>query len=93
MAGREKSRLTLTKDERIRMPCRPLKSVYFAAYQKPAEVLRALESELHELAAICLETDFSDHNQRDLFERNIIFIKGYYERYERLIRDSANEGK
>lgn len=70
------------------MACRPLKSVYFGGFTKPSEVLKALEQELRELSKICLETDFTDNSQKELFERNVIFIKGYYERYERLIRDS-----
>lgn len=71
------------------MACRPLKSVHFGGFTKPAEVLKALEEELHELANICTDTDFSDDEQKALFERNVLFIKGYYERYERLIRDTA----
>ena len=70
------------------MGCRPLKSVYFGAFTKPADVLRALEVELKDLADICNETDFTDDAQVQIFERNILFIKGYYERYERLLRDS-----
>ena len=69
------------------MGCRPLKSVYFGAFTKPADVLRALEVELKDLADICNETDFTDEAQVQIFERNILFIKGYYERYERLLRD------
>lgn len=71
------------------MGCRPLKSVYFGAYTKPADVLRDLEFALKELSDICDDTDFGDATQVQLFERNIIFIKGYYERYERLLRDSV----
>lgn len=56
--------------------------------ETPADTLRVLEGELKELAKICLETDFTDAGQSALFERNVLFIKGYYERYERLIRDS-----
>ena len=74
------------------MGCRPLKSVNFAGFDKPADVLRALESELNDLAAICLDTDFMDASQSALFERNVLFIKGYYERYERLIRDGMANG-
>lgn len=72
------------------MACRPLKSVNFGAFEKPKDVLRALEIELEDLAKICQDTDFTDESQRSLFERNVIFIKGYYERYERLIRDEIN---
>lgn len=72
------------------MACRPLKSVYFGGFTKPNDVLKALEVELRDLAQICLETDFTDESQKSLFERNVIFIKGYYERYERLIRDNMN---
>ena len=74
------------------MGCRPLKSVHFAAFTKPADILRALETELNELAEICMETDFTDASQSALFERNVLFIKGYYERYERLIRDGMANG-
>jgi len=74
------------------MACRPLKSVYFNSFTKPADVLKALEQELRELGQICLETDFTDASQKSLFERNVIFIKGYYERYERLIRESMDKG-
>lgn len=73
------------------MPCTPIKSVNFMAFNKPAEILKSLEAELANLANICLETDFTDAGQVALFERNIIFIKGYYERYERLIRDSMQK--
>lgn len=71
------------------MACRPLKSVNFKGFTKPAEILKSLEDELNSLADICLETDFSDARQLALFERNVLFIKGYYERYERLIRDGT----
>jgi hypothetical protein len=70
------------------MSCRPLKSVHFAGFTKPTDVLKALEEQLHELSNICLDTDFTDASQTALFERNVLFVKGYYERYERLIRDS-----
>lgn len=70
------------------MPCRPVKSVDFRSFTTPSDVLKALESELRELAVICNETDFTDAGQSALFERNVLFIKGYYERYERLLRDN-----
>lgn len=70
------------------MACYPLKSVHFGGFTKPADVLKALEDQLRVLAEICLETDFTDAYQMALFERNVLFIKGYYERYERLIRDN-----
>lgn len=72
------------------MPCRPLKSVDFQSFKTPADTLKALESELLDLAEICKETDFTDPGQQQLFERNVIFIKGYYERFERLVRDGVN---
>ena len=73
------------------MSCRPLKSVYFGAYTRPADVLRDLEAQLKELAEISLDTDFEDDAQIDLFDRNVRFIKGYYERYERLVRESVGD--
>lgn len=75
------------------MACRPLKSVYFGSFQKPAEVLKALEIELRELALIAADTDFKDAGQIEMFERNVVFIKGYYERYERLVRDSTAQAE
>lgn len=72
------------------MACRPLKSIEFSTFTEPKEVLKAIENELKELSDICADTDFSDDIQRSLFERNVIYIKGYYERYERLLRDGTN---
>ena len=71
------------------MPCRPLKSVDFNSFTKPSDVLKTLECELRELASISLETDFTDAAQREMYQRNIVFIKGYYERYERLQRNGT----
>lgn len=72
------------------MPCRPLKSIDFNQFKTPSEVIKALDEQLDVLAKISSETDFSDSEQRLLYERNIIFIKGYFERYEKLLRVEMN---
>lgn len=72
------------------MPCRPLKSIDFNQFKTPSEVIKALDEQLGELSLISADTDFSDSKQRALYERNIIFIKGYFERYEKLLRVEMN---
>ena len=69
------------------MPCRPLKSVNFIGFTFPKEVLKALDAELADLADIASETDLTDEAQGFQFKKNVEFIKCYFERYERLIRD------
>lgn len=71
------------------MPCRPLKSVNFYGLSTPREVLKVLDDQLKELAVIAGDTDFSDPGQVEQFMRNIVFVKGYFERFERLVRDSS----
>lgn len=72
------------------MACRPLKSIDFNQFKTPSEVIKALDEQLGELVAISSDTDFFDANQRALYERNIVFIKGYFERYEKLLRLEMN---
>ncbi len=72
------------------MPCRPLKSIDFNQFKSPTEVIKALDEQLGELVLISADTDFTDIKQRALYERNIIFIKGYFERYEKLLRTEMN---
>jgi hypothetical protein len=69
------------------MPCRPLKSANLSGLLCPKDVLKALDAELAELANIAAETDFTDEAQGIQFKKNVEFIKCYFERYERLIRD------
>lgn len=71
------------------MPCRPLKSVDFLSFKAPEDVLKALNDELLDLAEIAKETEFQDAGQAAQFKRNVTYIKGYFERYERLVRDEA----
>lgn len=68
------------------MTCRPLKSVDFNSFTTTTDVIRALDEQLLELENISNETDFTNSNERALYERNIVFIKGYFERYEKLLR-------
>jgi hypothetical protein len=72
------------------MSCKPLKSVNFRSFEVPADVLRALQSELLELMKNAETVDFNNEEDVDQFSRNILFIKGYYERYETLIRTGNN---
>lgn len=69
------------------MTCRPLKSVDFNQFNTPSDVIRALDEQLLDLENISNQTDFSKLNERVMYERNIIFIKGYFERYEKLLRN------
>lgn len=69
------------------MPCRPLKSVNLLGLTCPKDVLKALDTELADLANIASETDLTDEAQGFQFKKNVDFIKCYFERYERLIRD------
>lgn len=71
------------------MPCKPLQSVNFYGLTTPREVLKKLDEQLLELATIAGETDFADAGQVEQFMRNIVFVKGYFERFERLVRDQA----
>jgi hypothetical protein len=71
------------------MPCRPLKSVNFNYFKQPREVVWALDQELLNLAEIAAETDFSDVGQADQFRKNVTYVKGYFERIERLTREQT----
>ena len=73
------------------MTCRALKSVNFNGFTKPADILKSLEAELLDLSDICRDVDFSNPSDVAQFERNVLFIKGYYERFERLIRDGQTD--
>jgi hypothetical protein len=70
------------------MPCKPLESFNIFGLTEPNEVLKKLDTELLILSAIAADTDFSDAGQALQFKRNIIYVKQYFERYERLIRES-----
>lgn len=71
------------------MACRPLTSVHFGKFGAPAEVLRELQIQLKELMEIAAETDFGNEEESKQFSRNVIYIKGYYEVYEKLLRKSV----
>lgn len=73
------------------MACRPLKSVYFEGFLNRGDLLVALEEELEVLAEIASETDFGDDDQRTQFQRNVTFIKGYFERYERIVKSESSQ--
>lgn len=68
--------------------CRALKSFNVVSLVTVSDVLRAIDIELADLAAIATETDFSDPAQSAQFARNVDYLKTYYERAEVLIRDS-----
>jgi hypothetical protein len=65
---------------------RPLKSVDVRRYGTVKEVLKAVDKELKELAAIAKDTDFNEPIHSAQFSRNVVYVKAYYEHCERLIR-------
>jgi hypothetical protein len=73
--------------EKYVMPCRPLKSIDFQKFQTPAQVLRELQDELEELREIAIETNFQNKEEANQFSRNVLYLKMYFEKYERLLRD------
>lgn len=68
--------------------CRPLKSINFLSLLTAESVLQELDAQLLELAEISIDVDLSDGTSRAQFQRNITFIKGYFERLERLVLDA-----
>ena len=68
--------------------CRPLKSIDFLSLLTAESVLQELDAQLLELAEIAIDVDLSDGTSRAQFQRNITFIKGYFERLERLVLDA-----
>lgn len=69
--------------------CRPLRSFDVLVLSSVPDVLRAIDSELIELEQIAAETDFDNPAHAAQFERNVAFLKTYYERAEVLIRERA----
>ena len=69
------------------MSCRPLKSIYFDGIETKGDLLIALDQELEDLADIANEVDFANDEDRLQFQRNVVFIKGYFERYERILNN------
>lgn len=69
------------------MTMQPLQSSNINALLSPSLVLDKLAQELKTLANYCKEYDFNNPDDLNQIEANIVFLKGYYERYERLTRN------
>ena len=69
------------------MPCRPLKSVNFRKFKSSLEILREIQSEIDDLRNIATETNFNDDLEAKQFSRNVLYLKTYFEYYERLLEN------
>ena len=69
------------------MPCRPLKSVNFRKFKSSLEILREIQSQIDELKDIATETNFDNDEESRQFSRNVLYLKTYFEQYERLLEN------
>lgn len=67
--------------------CRALKSVDVRSIKSVKELLKAIDAEYVELAAIAAEMDFSDSAHIEQFSRNVTYLKTYFEHCERIVND------
>lgn len=72
---------------RLIMACRPLKSVNFNKFKTSLEILREIQAQIDELKEIAVHTNFDDEKESDQFSRNVLFLKSYFETYERLLEN------
>lgn len=69
------------------MACRPLKSANIENFKTSVEVLRAIQVELSDLKSIAAETNFQDEIEAKQFSRNVLFLKMYFEHYQRILEN------
>lgn len=66
-----------------------LKSVNIEDFKTVDDILIALDLELENLRSMAKETDFSAPSQVEQFQRNILFIRRYYDRAEYLLTNKV----
>jgi hypothetical protein len=69
--------------------CRPLKSINIKGLNKE-EVFNALKEALIDLEDIALGVDFNESAHILQFKANLVYLRAYYERLDRILRDEHN---